>query len=61
MSPAMKWINGNGTVGLTADLNGSIIMNAGVGGSLDSGKIKLFEVGVPGLDFPGYVTQSLIL
>lgn len=24
-------------------------------GTLDSGKIKIFEVGIPGLDFPGCV------
>jgi len=23
-------------------------------GTLDSGKIKVFEIGIPGLDFPGY-------
>ncbi|EKM77468.1 hypothetical protein AGABI1DRAFT_76923 [Agaricus bisporus var. burnettii JB137-S8] len=38
---------------LNADLNGAIILSAGVGGSIESGNIKLFEVGIPGLDFPG--------
>lgn len=40
-------------IGLSMDLNGAIVMSAGVGGSLDSGAVKLFEVGIPGLDFPG--------
>ena len=40
---------------MTADLDGTITMSAGVGGTLDSGKIKIFEVGIPGLDFPGCV------
>ena len=43
---------------MTANLDGSITLSAGVGGSLDSGSIKLFELGVPGLDFPGYVVLS---
>ncbi|PPQ93459.1 hypothetical protein CVT25_008563 [Psilocybe cyanescens] len=42
--------------GLTADLDGSIDMQATASGTLDSGKIKLFEVGIPGLDFPGVLT-----
>jgi len=46
-------------VGMTATIDGSIILKAGVGGTLDSGKIKLFEVGVPGLDVPGYVVVSV--
>ncbi|KXN88374.1 hypothetical protein AN958_07417 [Leucoagaricus sp. SymC.cos] len=41
------------TGSITADVDSSILMNAGVGGTLDSGKIKIFEVGVPGLSFPG--------
>jgi len=40
---------------MNANIDGSIALSAGVGGTLDSGKIKLFETGVPGLDFPGYV------
>jgi len=31
---------------MSADIGGSIVMSAGVGGTLDSGKIKLFEIGV---------------
>ncbi|TFK33758.1 hypothetical protein BDQ12DRAFT_614698 [Crucibulum laeve] len=41
---------------LSADLSGSIDMVADVSATLDSGKILLFEVGVPGLDFPGVLT-----
>lgn len=44
------------TSGMTANVDSTIIMSAGVGGTLDSGKIKLFEVGVPGLDFPGVLS-----
>ncbi|KAJ3569322.1 hypothetical protein NP233_g5127 [Leucocoprinus birnbaumii] len=44
------------TSAMTANLDSTIKMSAGVGGSIDSGKIKLFEVGVPGLDFPGVLS-----
>jgi len=40
---------------MSADIDGSIVMSAGVGGTLDSGKINLFETSVGGLDIPGYV------
>lgn len=43
----------DGFIGMTADLDGTIVMSAGVGGSVDSGKILIGEIGVPGLDFPG--------
>jgi hypothetical protein len=42
-------------VGLNAEIDGSVTMSADASGTLDSGKITLFEVGVPGLDFPGFV------
>ncbi|KAK0458185.1 uncharacterized protein EV420DRAFT_1682098 [Desarmillaria tabescens] len=38
---------------LDATLDGAIDLFAGVTGTLDSGKIPLFQVGIPGLDFPG--------
>ncbi|KAF5381809.1 hypothetical protein D9615_005580 [Tricholomella constricta] len=41
---------------LTADIDGAVTMVATASGTLDSGKIKIFEVGVPGLDFPGILT-----
>ncbi|KAF8988454.1 hypothetical protein BDQ17DRAFT_1257650 [Cyathus striatus] len=44
------------TATLSADLGGSINLNANVGGSLDSGKIQIFEIGIPGLDFPDILT-----
>jgi hypothetical protein len=44
--------------GITAAINGSIIMSAGVGGTFDSGKIPIVQVGVPGLDFQGYVLYT---
>lgn len=44
------------TATLTADLDGELNMNGGLSGTIDSGKIKLFEVGIPGLSFPGILT-----
>ncbi|KAF8154920.1 hypothetical protein B0H34DRAFT_783905 [Crassisporium funariophilum] len=41
---------------LTADLDGTLDIQADVTGTLDSGKILLFQVGIPGLDFPGILT-----
>ncbi|KAJ6522865.1 hypothetical protein B0H19DRAFT_1008804 [Mycena capillaripes] len=41
---------------LTADLNGELTLKAELSGTLDSGNIKLFETGIPGLDFPGILT-----
>ncbi|KAM6495268.1 hypothetical protein JOM56_009891 [Amanita muscaria] len=39
---------------LSADVSGTITLQADVETSiLDTGKIKIFEVGLPGLDFPG--------
>jgi hypothetical protein len=42
--------------GLKANLDGTLDMVASVTGSIDSGKVKLFETGIPGLDFPGVLT-----
>ncbi|KAF8898004.1 hypothetical protein CPB84DRAFT_1748022 [Gymnopilus junonius] len=42
--------------GLNANIDGSVDLKATASGSLDSGKIKLFSVGIPGLDFPGILT-----
>ncbi|KAF8896682.1 hypothetical protein BD779DRAFT_1668426 [Infundibulicybe gibba] len=41
---------------VTADLEGSIDLVADVSGTFDSGLITLFEVGIPGLDFPGILS-----
>ncbi|KAJ3506385.1 hypothetical protein NLJ89_g6898 [Agrocybe chaxingu] len=41
---------------LNADLQGNLTVNAGVTGTLDSGKILLFEAAIPGLNFPGILT-----
>jgi len=49
------------SAGLTASIDGTIDMQASASGTIDSGKIKLFEVGVPGLDFPGCAYSSLII
>lgn len=43
----------NMLVGLTADLNGTVDLIADVSGTLDSGKIPIFTLGIPGLSFPG--------
>ncbi|KAJ7819565.1 hypothetical protein B0H14DRAFT_2372479 [Mycena olivaceomarginata] len=42
--------------GLTASVDGTLDLTADVAGSIDSGKIPLINVGVPGLDFPGILT-----
>ncbi|KAJ7150538.1 hypothetical protein C8R43DRAFT_887267 [Mycena crocata] len=42
--------------GLTADLNGELDLTADLSGSLSSPSIKLFEAGIPGLDFPGILS-----
>lgn len=41
---------------LDATLDGTIDLLADVTGTLDSGKIPLFQVGIPGLDFPGILS-----
>ncbi|KAK0472756.1 hypothetical protein IW261DRAFT_1343360 [Armillaria novae-zelandiae] len=41
---------------LDATLDGTIDLLADVAGTLDSGKIPLFQVGIPGLDFPGILS-----
>ncbi|KAK7457234.1 hypothetical protein VKT23_010536 [Stygiomarasmius scandens] len=43
-------------VGLNADLTGTLELVGSASGTADSGKISLFEVGIPGLDFPGILT-----
>ncbi|KAL0576061.1 hypothetical protein V5O48_005919 [Marasmius crinis-equi] len=42
--------------GLDADLVGTLRLAGSATGTADSGKITLFEVGIPGLDFPGILT-----
>ncbi|KAJ7088827.1 hypothetical protein B0H15DRAFT_780532 [Mycena belliarum] len=42
--------------GLTADVAGTLTMNADLSGRLDSGKINLVTLGVPGFSFPGILT-----
>ncbi|KAI0668758.1 hypothetical protein C8Q78DRAFT_245368 [Trametes maxima] len=39
-------------VGLDADITGTLGLGATLEGSISSGKIPLFETGIPGLDFP---------
>ncbi|KJA17632.1 hypothetical protein HYPSUDRAFT_205982 [Hypholoma sublateritium FD-334 SS-4] len=42
--------------GLNANINGTLSLTADASGSIDTGRVQLFEVGVPGLDFPGILT-----
>ncbi|KAJ6546623.1 hypothetical protein B0H10DRAFT_2131051 [Mycena sp. CBHHK59/15] len=42
--------------GLNANLDGTFTMHADASGSLDSGKIQLINLGIPGLNFPGILT-----
>lgn len=42
-------------LGLNANLDGTIDIKVNATGIIDSGKIKLYEVSIPGLDIPGYV------
>ncbi|KAJ6551973.1 hypothetical protein B0H19DRAFT_1159539 [Mycena capillaripes] len=42
--------------GLDADLTGTLSFAGTASGSIDSGLIPVFEVGIPGLDFPGLLT-----
>ncbi|KAJ7474870.1 hypothetical protein FB451DRAFT_1246877 [Mycena latifolia] len=43
-------------VGLDADLSGTMQLTGSATGSIDSGLIDVFSVGIPGLDFPGILT-----
>jgi hypothetical protein len=41
------------TTSMSADLTGTATINAGItAGALDTGKIQLFTIGIPGLDIP---------
>ncbi|KAJ7929628.1 hypothetical protein B0H13DRAFT_2539771 [Mycena leptocephala] len=42
--------------GLNANVVGTLSLTADVAGSVDSGKINLLNLGIPGLDFPGLLT-----
>ncbi|KAJ7474871.1 hypothetical protein FB451DRAFT_1246878 [Mycena latifolia] len=42
--------------GLTANVAATLDVTADVAGKVDSGKITLLNVGIPGLDFPGILT-----
>ncbi|KAJ6551968.1 hypothetical protein B0H19DRAFT_1159503 [Mycena capillaripes] len=43
-------------VGVDADLEGTLTLKSSASATLDSGKVELFQVGIPGLDFPGILT-----
>ncbi|KAJ7266374.1 hypothetical protein B0H12DRAFT_1099419 [Mycena haematopus] len=43
-------------VGLDADLEGTLSLQGSASGTVDSGQVDLFEVGIPGLSFPGILT-----
>ncbi|TDL21321.1 hypothetical protein BD410DRAFT_724403 [Rickenella mellea] len=42
--------------GLTANLDGTLTVNADLTGTFDSGQITLFQLGLPGLDIPKILT-----
>ncbi|KAF8877430.1 hypothetical protein BD779DRAFT_1448510, partial [Infundibulicybe gibba] len=46
---------------ITADIDGTLSLVADVSGTLDSGKIKIFEIGIPGLDFPSDFSRILTI
>ncbi|KAG6885186.1 hypothetical protein C0992_005358, partial [Termitomyces sp. T32_za158] len=48
-------------INLNGDINGTVTMTATASGTLDSGKLKIFERDIPILDFAGYVYGSLKL
>ncbi|KAI0092175.1 hypothetical protein BDY19DRAFT_884355 [Irpex rosettiformis] len=41
---------------LDGSLNGTLTLDASASATLDSGKIQIFQVGIPGLDFPGILS-----
>ncbi|KAJ7770745.1 hypothetical protein B0H16DRAFT_219894 [Mycena metata] len=43
-------------VGVDADLEGTLKLSSSAAATLDSGKLTLLTVGIPGLDFPGILT-----
>ncbi|KAJ7708174.1 hypothetical protein B0H17DRAFT_971719 [Mycena rosella] len=43
-------------VGMDADLEGTLTLSSTATATLDSGKVELTQVGIPGLDFPGILT-----
>ncbi|KAJ7075244.1 hypothetical protein B0H15DRAFT_37212 [Mycena belliarum] len=42
--------------GMTANIQGTITVGAELSGHIDSGKILVFEAGIPGFDFPGFLS-----
>ncbi|KAJ7155671.1 hypothetical protein C8R46DRAFT_910485 [Mycena filopes] len=42
--------------GMTASVSGTMTMTADVSGRIDSGKLTLFNLGIPGFSFPGILT-----
>ncbi|KAJ7068398.1 hypothetical protein C8F01DRAFT_608267 [Mycena amicta] len=42
--------------GVTANIGGTVTMNAGLSGHMDSGRINVLTLAVPGLNFPGVLT-----
>ncbi|RDB30165.1 hypothetical protein Hypma_012365 [Hypsizygus marmoreus] len=43
-------------VGMDATLQGTLALKGNVAGKADSGQLTLFQVGIPGLDFPGILS-----
>ncbi|KAG7090279.1 hypothetical protein E1B28_011876 [Marasmius oreades] len=51
-----KFDNFELTAGLDAELDGSMTVKTNVVGKLDTGRIPIFEVGIPGASIPGILT-----
>ncbi|TFK26040.1 hypothetical protein FA15DRAFT_589233 [Coprinopsis marcescibilis] len=47
------------TATISGNIDGSVTLNANVAGSLESPELELFQIGIPGLDFPGYVILTI--
>ncbi|KAJ6492277.1 hypothetical protein C8R45DRAFT_990818 [Mycena sanguinolenta] len=51
-----KFTNLEAATSMTAQLGGNLTISADITGQVDSGKITLLNVGIPGFDFPGVLS-----
>ncbi|KAG9227009.1 hypothetical protein CCMSSC00406_0008981 [Pleurotus cornucopiae] len=54
--PHQKLDSFKAVFGVTANLSGGLDLSTELSGVLDSGKIKLLELAIPGFGFPGFIT-----
>lgn len=47
------------SVGFNANIAGTANLDAGIEASFSTGQIEIFTIGIPGLDFPGYVHRPI--